>query len=489
MKLSMWIFAEWLKDFSPEMHIRDGGLHIETVRLFSSASPSDDSCLYLGRMRDLFTQGNDAVICSNRNDILILQTSDLDEVMNQVLNAIDFYQSWNTRLLEAISSDRRPADILDIADPILQEPVYMLGSNQYLLALSKEYGYHSVNELWDQMLDSGTADLEFLTRLNIEFPEHLSKRGLYYFSVPFVEQKTFNHNMFNQGRWIGLCSMIERTAPMPRYKVDLFHIFCKNMELWFISHAQEQQQLILDSLLRDAILTEQLDQNFQRQYLLRFQSVSLQKKMLVLTSPAEDDLMLSHINRELNLAFPELISIILQNRICVLLNGNSRSACRYPEGLSDLIKRYGFYGGCSLPFTDLQEIHSRYNEAAYVTDHMTPETVLDDFQKYALSYALEEIRSAMKTDPVRPDVRMLLQYDAKHHTEFARTLDVYLREERSQSRTAARLNLHRNTLTYRLARIRQLLTCSLDDADTRLHLILSFRFLKSDVTSVPSGSV
>ena len=240
MKLSMWIFAEWLNEYSPEMHIRDGGLHIETVRLFSSDSASDDSCLYLGRMRDMFVQGNDAVICSNRNDILILQTSDLDEVMNQVLNAIDFYQNWNVRLLEAISSDKRPSEILDIADPILQEPVYMLGSNQYLLALSREYGYHSVNDLWDQMLDSGTANLTFLTRLNIEYPQHLSNKGLYYFSVPFVEQKTFNYNMFFQDRWIGLCSMIERTAPMPRYKVDLFHIFCKNMELWFISHSQEQ---------------------------------------------------------------------------------------------------------------------------------------------------------------------------------------------------------------------------------------------------------
>ena len=479
MKLSMWIFAEWLKDFSPELHIRDGGLHIETVRLFSSGSASDDSCLYLGRMRDLFITGNENVICSNRNDILILQTSELDEVMNQILNAIDYYQSWNIRILEAISSDLRPADILDIAGQVLKEPLYLLSSNQFVLALSRGFGHGSVNELWDQMLDSGTADLAFLSRLNIEYPQHLSRRGLYYFSVPFVKQKSFNYNMFYQNRWIGLCSMVERVAPMPQYKVDLFHIFCQNLELWFTSHSQEQQQLIVDSLFRDAILTERQDETFQRQYLLRFQTIAMQKKMLVLISSGKNDLLLGHIHRELNLAFPQLMAIILQNRICVLLNGDTESSCPLPDGFTELLQRYGFYGGCSLPFTDLSEVHSHYAEAAYTAEHMSADSLLDDFRNYALPFALEEIRSTVRTDPVHPDVRLLLSYDKTHHTEFARTLDVYLREERSQSRTAESLNLHRNTLTYRLGRIRELLSCSLDDENTRLHLLLSFRFLDS----------
>ncbi len=476
MKLSMWIFAEWLKEFSPELHIRDGGLHIETVRLFSSGSASDDSCLYLGRMRDLFVQGNENVICSNRNDILILQTPELSEVMNQLLNAIEYYQNWNIRILEAISSDLRPSDILDIADSVLKEPLYMLGSNQFVLALSKKYRHGDVNPLWDQMLDTGSADLAFLSRLNMEFPQHLSRRGLYYFSVPFVEQSSFNYNMFFQDRWIGLCSMVERIAPMPQYKVDLFRIFCQNLEIWFTSHSQEQQQLIVDSLFRDAIVSEHADENFQRQYLLRFRSVSMQKKLLVLISQSDNDLLLGHIHRELNLTFPQLMAVLLQNCICVLLNGEAETSCPLPEGFTDLLQRYGFHGGCSLPFTDLSEVHSHYAEAAYVAEHMTPGTLLDDFSNYALPYALEEIGNTIKTDPVHPDVRMLLEYDRKHHTEFAHTLDVYLREERSQSRTAGKLNLHRNTLTYRLGRIRELLTCNLGDENVRLHLLLSFRF-------------
>ena len=76
---------------------------------------------------------------------------------------------------------------------------------------------------------------------------------------------------------------------------------------------------------------------------------------------------------------------------------------------------------------------------------------------------------------IHPEVQKLIDYDKKHHTDFSETLRVYLEHERSQSKTAAALNLHRNTLTYRLQRIRELLNADLEDPDVRLHLQLSFR--------------
>ena len=82
----------------------------------------------------------------------------------------------------------------------------------------------------------------------------------------------------------------------------------------------------------------------------------------------------------------------------------------------------------------------------------------------------------MTVNLIHPEVTRLAEYDAVHHTEFARTLEVWLAKERSQAKTAAALHLHRNTLTYRLQRIRELLECDLEDDDTRLHLLLSFRF-------------
>ena len=52
MYLSMWIFAEWLKDFQPTIQIKENTMTIDTIRLFSSSTPMNDHTLYIGRMKD-----------------------------------------------------------------------------------------------------------------------------------------------------------------------------------------------------------------------------------------------------------------------------------------------------------------------------------------------------------------------------------------------------------------------------------------------------
>jgi hypothetical protein len=56
-----------------------------------------------------------------------------------------------------------------------------------------------------------------------------------------------------------------------------------------------------------------------------------------------------------------------------------------------------------------------------------------------------------------------------------RTLQVYLDEQGSLARAAARLHLHRNAVLYRIKRIEQLLAVDLDDPDERLSLQLACR--------------
>ena len=189
MKLSIRIFMNWLSDYRPESYISSGLLEIETVRLFSSNFAPEDNCLYIGRIRDLFTNGNDNVICTHKNDYILLPTNDLDEIMNQILNAFEYYQSWNVRTLEAISSDSRPADILSIANEVIKEPIYLIDSNQFAIALSEGYEKGSVNYLWDQMMDNGSSDISFLKQLDEEYPVHRTNRGLYYFDAPFLKIK------------------------------------------------------------------------------------------------------------------------------------------------------------------------------------------------------------------------------------------------------------------------------------------------------------
>ena len=68
----------------------------------------------------------------------------------------------------------------------------------------------------------------------------------------------------------------------------------------------------------------------------------------------------------------------------------------------------------------------------------------------------------------------LKQQDASAGTEYYRTLAVYLREERDQTKTADVLCVHRNTLIYRIKKIEQILETDLEDERQRFLLLISF---------------
>ena len=72
-------------------------------------------------------------------------------------------------------------------------------------------------------------------------------------------------------------------------------------------------------------------------------------------------------------------------------------------------------------------------------------------------------------------IRALEEYDLNRHTRLLVTLQIYLAEERSLSRTAEALHMHRNTLAKRIARIEEILGRSLTAMDDLVAIGLGLR--------------
>ncbi len=88
---------------------------------------------------------------------------------------------------------------------------------------------------------------------------------------------------------------------------------------------------------------------------------------------------------------------------------------------------------------------------------ISPEDVLYLHEKYAPYHAIQLAANLMGIDAILSSRLMQLNnYDKVKGTELMKTLRVYLDNLSDASATSAKLNIHRDTLFYRLKKIEQI---------------------------------
>lgn len=91
---------------------------------------------------------------------------------------------------------------------------------------------------------------------------------------------------------------------------------------------------------------------------------------------------------------------------------------------------------------------------------------------------LEDLASSPELEPFRNLVLPLVNYDRERGSDLIRTLSVYFEAGANASEAADRLFLHRNSLLYRLERIRTLTGLDLRKPEPMLVLQLGLLALR-----------
>ncbi|ULL15268.1 PucR family transcriptional regulator [Paenibacillus sp. H1-7] len=77
-------------------------------------------------------------------------------------------------------------------------------------------------------------------------------------------------------------------------------------------------------------------------------------------------------------------------------------------------------------------------------------------------------------------------YDKEYGTQLLQTLEVYLRTGGNTKRVAEELFIHRNSVLYRLERIREILQIDFNAPETRFRLDLAIRYWRMKTIEIPS---
>lgn len=115
-----------------------------------------------------------------------------------------------------------------------------------------------------------------------------------------------------------------------------------------------------------------------------------------------------------------------------------------------------------------------YRQAHFALDMAGKKAGIYRCEDFAFGYLREMFRAQELTLPLlHPALKILERYDRENHTQLRGTLSVYLKKERNLLGAAQALHIHRNTLKYRLGRIRTLTGLSLSDEEELAYLRLS----------------
>jgi sugar diacid utilization regulator len=138
-------------------------------------------------------------------------------------------------------------------------------------------------------------------------------------------------------------------------------------------------------------------------------------------------------------------------------------------------------GACQLAvgssYPDAWHVAASYREAQFVANlpSSAPAPVLL-FDALGVYRMLSSVTDPAGIEAFMNDqIGALLEYDSRHHSGLLTTLAQYFDSGCNIDRAAAELSVHRNTLKYRLKRIRELLGRDLNDGPTRLNLHLATR--------------
>ena len=137
--------------------------------------------------------------------------------------------------------------------------------------------------------------------------------------------------------------------------------------------------------------------------------------------------------------------------------------------------------GISRPASGLSSLRDAYREAkdavgiAYELGDQDSTTYYGDLKLYQLLLALKERNLSHLQQFYQDALGPLVEHDQRKQSDLIRTLSGYFSANCNLAKAASELDVHRNTLVYRLDRVEELTQLDLDDSDNRLILHLALK--------------
>lgn len=478
MKLSMWMIERSLAKSLLRSDIVDGEATIEGIRILTDdLEVMSPKYVYIGKGSTVFSDPHfgDSVIAVHGHDVLIVNSTSLETVMNELLSAFDTYNRWEASLWTVSVQENAIQKMVDLTQNLLYGPMAVLDKSAHFLGVTKSSSRQYYGEEWDYISSQKTADQ---TRTSAKIfdlkgnllPDWTPEAQIYQMDNAIC----IGARVELQGESVAEIYVRQYDQKLTQGDVQIVEIF-RNILCSLASSLSMTPEIQTGSMIASALLAgKKLDSV----------GVGILKECFV-----ENEALILMALR----SSTSNVNVVRQNSLITNINTTGLSritfiygddvVCIIPSSKLDLftMRMKGYINfehyliGISLPFSSWEKIPTRYNQALRAISKNTEKNGIFLFRDYALDQIIEAVSIFNSTaDVTHPALESLAEYDRVHNTDLRETLKVYLACERNMSLAAEILKVHRNTMKYRLKRILEITRVNLDKYDERVYLQISF---------------
>lgn len=181
-----------------------------------------------------------------------------------------------------------------------------------------------------------------------------------------------------------------------------------------------------------------------------------------------------HLKEEIDERYPDSHSFLYKGDIFLFLHRDSDV-----DILIELAKEFDLKVIVSEAIRDLYDLPSLYRAA-----HDALDMILGSNYHGEKVCSVAQLRTPLllknldsRDDLISPELRVLAEHDRKKGTQYCETLYLYLIYSRSLKKTCDALFTHRNTVLYRIERIRDDFLIPLDDPERHAELLFGVAIL------------
>lgn len=431
--------------------------------------------IWLGNSSDLFA-------CYNAIQTAFLEDQALYAIIHRMLAAHFSNQGLQFLVEETANALKNP---IVVVDPLYRYIAYHLGD---LFEDNTKAAQVMVTEMaTEQILEEAIAYIRD-TRLDSEIAR---SKGPYEQFNSILQCNTMTLAVMVRGVCVAHVMMLERSHPFRDIDREAFIRLAgfigqelQKSEVWEPTSG-ELGSYFLENLLNDRSPSVAITRR-------RLKSLNFHPKPILyavcLHAPGEglSQTQAEHIAAQLRpILHHSLYTRHHQQLVIVLSRDEDEGFSEQTERkLRDIAILNGLTVGVSNAYVTLTETRTAYEQARAAIRYGNNFALGindDGFYRYcdyayvqALDLASRRMNLMMACHPA---LQQLISYDERHGCELMETLFCYLQVAGSTARAAKLLNLHKNTMLYRLGRIKEVLGMKLESGEELFMLQISFRAL------------